>query len=343
LVGAAFSGARSRLEARHGIRSFFLFGTILLLAAFLAMIFFMVYEAGGRLKFSDSIKTDSAGTNIDLLKLDQAVSRHQWVFGYRLARIDFMVQALREAATASPDFKIEQAGSYLTSLQDDYRALENAGLTPRQYWLLAYDAEQVAAVLQSLPAQPDAPDQLAKEWLGRARSVYEQSLAAFERNVIIFTDVARFYRQYVNDILKEGETADGLYRQAHNLLDRALDIDSSYEQALLERSQLLVTEGKNEEALENIKPLVEKNPAASYSAGHLAFTAKKFEEAVGYFKKAVADNANHLQARYELVQAYLALSDLKSAQEELKALEERAPQDDAATQALLKGLRELLK
>jgi len=183
----------------------------------------------------------------------------------------------------------------------------------------------------------------ANKWLSRARGLYEKSLASLPRNVVILTDAARFYRTHSAALLESSEAADALYLKARALLDKAITIDDTYEPAFLERSQLLVVEGKSAEAFDSFKVVVEKNPAAAYEAGHLALAAKKFEEAVAYFKKAIEQNPNHLQARYELIQAYLALADLDSARVELAALEERIPKDDAATQGLLKGLRELLK
>lgn len=343
LLGAALPGKRAPLASRQGIRSFLLFGGALL-AVFLALTVIVSFKDGRlRLDFLNSIKTDKTGTSIDLLKLDRAIARSSRVYAYRLARIDFTTQALREALANKPDVKPEELERYLASLQADYKALEGARLDGRQQWILAWDAEQIGAISRSISRPGEQAEDKGKEWFVRARALYESCLALLARNVIIFTDVARFYRMYGADILKSGETADTFYRQAHSLLDRALAIDNTFEQSFVEQAELLSTEGKSEEAFASLKPLADQNPAASYSVGHLAFAAKKFDEAVKYLKKAIELNPNHLQARYELVQAYLALADKKSAEAELYSLEEKAPKDDAATQTLLKGLKELLK
>jgi|GEM_PF-3426702 len=343
VLGALFSRGRIQIAKQKGVRSFLVFGAALLSVFLLAVMIGSIREARGRLDFLDSIVTDKSGTSIDLGKMDSAISGHRSVYGYRLGRIDFFTQALIEGVTKNPDFKPEQASQYLTSLQSDFEALANARLSGREQWLLAWNAEQIGAVLRQLPKAEGQTEDKGKEWFVRARALYESGLASFPRNVILFTDVARFYRMRSADILKEGETADALYRQAHALLDRVLAVDGTYEQSFVERAELLSIEGKSEEAFTSLKPLADQNPAASYSVGHLAFAAKKFDEAVAYLKKAIEQNPNHLQARYELVQAYLALADKKSAAAELTALEEKAPKDDAATQTLLKGLGELLK
>ena len=161
------------------------------------------------------------------------------------------------------------------------------------------------------------------------------------RNVIFLSDAARFYRQNAEAL--DSANKDEIYQRALALADKALSFDSAYQPAYIEKAELLVLLGKSEEAYAFVKKLADTDANAAYGAGRLAFTGKKYDEAVVYYKKAVANNPNHLQARYELVQVYMALSDFNSANLELNELEKVAPADDAATQDLLKGLRALLK
>ncbi len=319
LLCAQAAGPKSATVGESvGARSFLFFGALALSALLVALSFFFWRQTQARFAFFRSIKVGDAesGTTVDLKLLSSAITRANGVYGYRLARIDLLAQALQEKA---------ETGPLLISLAEDYDYLAGRRLSGAGWWQLAERAEIIAR---------SADDGAAGPWRKRAADYYEKAVAALPRNVINLVDAARFYRQTGDD---------KFYQRAQELIDKALVIDATFAPAYSEKAELLVLAGKGEEAYDIMKKLADDNPAFSYNAGHLAFSAKKFEVAADYYKRAIAENANHLQARYELIQALMALSDFKSAGAELSELEKRVAADDAATQALLKGLKELLK
>ncbi len=318
----------------QGERSFMSFGSLALAGFLILLIIAASRQISSRLDFFRSITVQGqAGTTVDLKKLDNAIARQPRVWGYRLARVDFMVQALGEAAASGQEVKEGEIKPWLETLVKDYDWLERESISGPAAWQLARGA--ISAGRQGGPA-------LAGDWLKRAIASYQRAIETLPRNVILFTEVAQFYRLNAPTMAGQ-EPSDPYYKEANALLDKAITIDNTFQPALMERAELLLLAGKPDEALESVKQVARDNPAAAYSAGRLAFSAKKFDEAVDYYKQAIGANPNHLQARYELVQAYMALSDFKSADSELDELDKRAPADDTATQQLLKGLRELLK
>ena len=324
------------LGASAGQRAFLILGASAVLALTAVVVFFSARQISNRLDFFQSIKVGTAqsGTTVDLARLDKVIKAQSSVYAYRLGRVDLMMQALEEKFAANKGLNPEQAEikPLLAVLAGDFDYLFGQSLRGPNYWQLGSRAESIGRALPKDGVDP---------WLKRANGYYEKAIETLPRNVIFLVDVARFYRQ--NAEVLDGANKDKFYQRAQELTDKALAIDATYQAAYGEKAELLVLLGKSDEALAIMKKLSESSPSAAYSAARLAFSARQYEEAVNYYKKTISQNGNHLQARYELVQAYMALSDFKSAGLELDELDKRAPKDDAATQTLLKGLRELLK
>ncbi len=322
--------------ASAGQRAFLILGATLVMALVALVIFFSARQISNRLDFFQSIKVGTAqsGTTVDLARLDKVIKAQSSVYAYRLGRVDLMMQALEEKFAANKGLNPEQAEikTLLAVLAGDFDYLFGQSLRGPNYWQLGSRAESIGRALPKDGVDP---------WLKRANGYYEKAIETLPRNVIFLVDVARFYRQ--NAEVLDGANKDKFYQRAQELTDKALAIDATYQAAYGEKAELLVLLGKSEEAYEIMKKMADTSPAAAYAAARLAFSARQYEEAVNYYKKTISQNGNHLQARYELVQAYMALSDFAGAAAELDELEKRAPKDDAATQNLLKGLRELLK
>jgi len=86
-----------------------------------------------------------------------------------------------------------------------------------------------------------------------------------------------------------------------------------------------------------------ENPDVAYQAATLALELSKFDEAVGYYLSAIYKNPKHLQARFELAQAYIALAQYEKALEKMDALDEYVAEDDIETRNIINQLRGMIE
>lgn len=295
-----------------------------------------------RISFLNVITRNSEGApvvNVD--KLQRAIDFSPGAFGYRLSRNDIALQLLRQQD--KPKFSDIQ--NLFAALRGDSLYLLDKNLTGAEKWQLAWQAELTAANLELKEFADKEKGSLngpAKEWYQAAGQIYEQTMAALPRNVILLTEAARFYRQHAALLAGPDAPSDNFYERSKNLAASALAIDPSYEAVYLEKVELAAMTKSPSEALAEIAGFADKSPNLAFRAGQLAYAAKNYNLAVQYYGQAVARNENHLAARYELVRSYAAAGEPEKAKKTMADLEPRVPKDDAQAAKLMKDLRDSL-
>lgn len=113
-------------------------------------------------------------------------------------------------------------------------------------------------------------------------------------------------------------------KQAVKALSQAIEIAPKYVPAYVYQVQALRRTGQVETAktqIQKLKRLDPSNPLVYLWLGELAFAERRFEEASQQLQMALKHNPDQSEARTRLVQTYVALGDLKSAnQHRLQAL-----------------------
>jgi len=336
------------------------FARFILLSGIIVLVLFAaiaIWNIRGRMLFLTSVSINKNGTNINLQKLGAAIRSNPRSYVYQVARIDFYRQSITEQikdaadAYAIDEKLLKTIAPSVAIVDNDYASLKGRELLTQAYWQLGWNAEQIGGSLFAfstieIPDEEEYMDGLY--WLARAEAYYEDALARFPRNVILFTDVARFYRQRASIIENSETVADASestrYRErARALTDRALAVDNTYTPARFEQSQILRASGDLEGALAAIRGSAQQDAGLAYQASTIATELGNTEETIALLKTTIDLNPNHLQARYDLTQIYISQGNTEEATAHLDELSNRVPEDDLRSRALVQALRSLIE
>lgn len=89
----------------------------------------------------------------------------------------------------------------------------------------------------------------------------------------------------------------------------------------------LATSGQAEKAIPILKRAASNQPTLYFDLGMVAFYAKRFSDAVQFFKLAVNQDASSMPANYQLSLSYLSLGNRGSAIEQYEKLKKISPKD----------------
>lgn len=329
------SGSQGRLSAGR-------FFVLIFILALLAYVILAVRSVRSQVDFLRSINSNNDYTEVNLEKLQKVVNDSAANNVHRLARFSLVAASITQA----PDQGQTMADikSNLDLLNQDFDALSAAGLEPGQDWQLAWQAEKLGALFASLDSGGNSQEYstLAFTWLSRAEQLYQQSIGSLPRNLILFAQASRFWRQWAQVLAKDTGVPEVYIKKAEDLVGAALAIDGSYEPILLEKIDLLVLAGKRQEAIDTLIPFVTESANLAYQAGRLSFAESQFGQAKEFYKLALTQSPDWLQARYDLIQTYLALGERDSARAEFGLLRRYAPSDNSQVNTLLEGLEEMI-
>ena len=208
----------------------------------------------------------------------------------------------------------------LSALRNNLSRFSVQDLNGIDSWLLARS-------LITLSAFSDDPD----FWALYIQQAYDNALLKMPRNIILLTESARFYRSVDN------------FTRAQDLIAKALDIDKENIFARVEKAMILIAQDKKQDALDILSAYTVEYPDIAYQAASIALELNKFDEAVGYYRSAIAKNPKHLQARFELAQAYIALGRNNEAADELNELDALIAIDDIQTKQVIEELRDMVE
>jgi cytochrome c-type biogenesis protein CcmH/NrfG len=119
----------------------------------------------------------------------------------------------------------------------------------------------------------------------------------------------------------ESRTGDMVAARTNAL--EAIQLKQNYTDALFFLTQIDVSEGRVEDAINTTQAIISlepNNPARYYQLGILQSANKKLDDAIVSFNQAVALDANYANARYYLAIALAQKNDIKGAVEQLEAV-----------------------
>ena len=325
---------------------------ILLFAAVLGFCALFAYHARARARFIGAVSTNNGATSVNLDELEQVIDQHPDTYGFRIARVDFYRQSIEQILRLEYDDTQSLLAAHLSAAMDDLRFLQDKPLDGMQVWRLGFAAEGIGSLFKAsdrtrLPDDPPAdPHTAPVAWFSYASDFYDKAVDLLSRNVILFTDVSRFYRENASILAAAVDapmSQEAYYLKGANLAAHAVSIDNFFAPARFEHAEHLLLQDKAAEALEEVRPYANNSASASYEAGRIALAAGDIASAASLLGSAISQNPNHLQARYELVQVYLSQDNRDAALEQLNELAQRIPKDDFQSQSLIDGLRELIE
>ncbi|MBI2050643.1 MAG: tetratricopeptide repeat protein [Parcubacteria group bacterium] len=220
---------------------------------------------------------------------------------------------------------------------------DSESLSGFDHWLIARHAGGVLAdsisvnnrrdsIGRSSGLQNDEKQRLQNDAMEQAAAFYEAALPRLPRNLILRLEASQFYRLVADNP-----------DEAARIAEQGLVVDGTYIPLVLERAAQLAQAGQNEQALALLLPHVSESVSVAYQAGTLSLAAGNAEQAVLYYESAIQQNPNHLQARFELSQAFIALGRAEDAAAQLSDLESRVAPDDFQTRAAITALRGLVE
>ena len=127
----------------------------------------------------------------------------------------------------------------------------------------------------------------------------------------------------VAGILREKGMADGALAE----LEQALAVDAGYTDAIVDTADILVGQGKLDEAEQRVQNLLSAQPAhhgAKLILGLIQLKRERLDEAEKLLKEAIAVNPDPIRARYYLGQLYERKGDFKLAAENYREALKRA-------------------
>jgi tetratricopeptide (TPR) repeat protein len=331
-----FSGNRIQVTSAR-----FIF--IIVLIFFVVSVSSITKSAKAFQGFQSSITSTNDSFFLDVNKADKAITDNPQIQDFKITRIDFISKSIINTANTEPGLTFDLIIDRLRLLEQDVALADINSLTPWQAWQTGWSIHQIGSILLRLPASAGGIDENLRNpimWLNYAEGFYNQAIATLPSNVILFTDVARFFR--VVSASKDDAQKEEYLKKAVELTDKAISIDSTYTPAYIEKSEIYVLLGREEESLNFIRAFVGESESIAYRAGRIAFTSQKFEEAASFYTQVLEQNPKHLQARYDIVQSYIALTNLEKAREQFEQLRLLVPQDDVQTHELLDELGELM-
>ena len=227
-------------------------------------------------------------------------------------------------------FNPSKATHFFEGLKECAYSVDLKNISPEIAWSFARSFGK-AAYLSSILSD----DFNSNEWILLAKDSYDSAILGMPNNIILLTEAANFYRVSIKD--------EKAIAQAISFLDAAIRIDPAYIPARMEKASIYIAQEKNDKALEEIEPYVKSSAEIAYSAGTLCTQMGNFEKAVEYYILAISQNEKHLQARFELAQALVALGKINDAIFALNELESFVAKDDADTLSIIKQLREMIE
>jgi len=293
--------------------------------------------------FQNSIVSSSQNISMDIEKASDIIIDNPKIDEFKIVRIDFVSQSIIKMIESDPTISFDQIQNRLKILKEDLQSIEKNNISPWQAWQTAWNIEQMGAILSKIPALTDKDEQELSDpliWFDISKDYYNQAIATLPRNVILFTDVARFLRMVSS--LKDDAQKEEYLKIADELTDKAIDIDNTYMSAFLEKAEIYVLLGRQEESLNFIRAFVGQSDSIAYRAGRIAFASQKFDEAASFYSQAIEQNSKHLQARYDIIQSYIALTNLEQARTQFNELRSMVPLDDIQTHQFLDELEELI-
>ncbi|MDP6571779.1 MAG: tetratricopeptide repeat protein [Patescibacteria group bacterium] len=314
---------------------------ILVLASIMGFSIGTVYIAraiSSQAIFASAFSVNTSSRNqkrIDFSLLNKAIEQTLEINSYRIVRVSIIKDALVDSGyeLLGSDALVSEL---ITTLMKDAQWLDSriTKLSGVQAWQLSQSYASITTLSQD-----------SRPWQERTRIMFKHAISSLPRNAVLLTEAARFYRSQGDRIQDNTEFSQDKfewYLEARKLVERALEIDETYAFAILEQAALLVREQKPQQALELIIPYVGQNSDIAYQAAKLSLDANQFQQAVEFYKSAIEQNQLHLQARFELVQAYIALSRTQDAKTQLNELEQYIAEDDIVSQEVISELRSLV-
>lgn len=110
-------------------------------------------------------------------------------------------------------------------------------------------------------------------------------------------------------------------------LEKAVKLKSADEQCRRFLGIALATSGQTEKSITLLKRAASNEPTIYFDLGMAAFYAKRFSDAVQFFKLAVDQNASSVSAIYQLSLSYSLLENREAAMEQYEKLKNVSPQD----------------
>jgi len=263
------------------------------------------------------------------------------LFVWRAREANKALSLTERGETFSKGLTSDSEDKIITIVNQDMRAIDINALSGVESWSYARSLSAL-----SLSAQG------SDSWMLTIQSAYERALLELPRNVLLLTEVSRFYQVVLSEnrtfesgrFATSGLVADSdRLSRAQTLITQALAIDPNNPQARIQQAMILISQDKKEDALNILRGYTVENPDVAYQAATLALELSKFDEAVGYYLSAIYKNPKHLQARFELAQAYIALAQNEKALEQMDALDEYVAEDDIETRNIINQLRGMIE
>ena len=326
------------LGGNKSATSFWRFVVLIFFLVMFAYIFFVVRLVNLRAQYLQSITYTKNGAEVSIETLNNIIKNNNYLLFYRLARFNFLSESLIQSINEGTEEK-QVINNQLSLLEQDLDYLIEKNANPKYIWQMAWQTEKIAKNLSLLP---EFSQDTSVKWLKISNNLYETAVKNINRNVVLFTQSSSFWRNNAPNLAGDSGVSAVYYKKANDIIDKALELESSYQEAYLEKVELLEIEKRYSEAIELILPLINDNPIIAHRAGQLSFKNQKFVDAKNYFELALKQLPSFLQARYDLIQTYIALGDDTSAEKELALLEQSAPKDDIQIRAVINSLKELL-
>jgi len=222
----------------------------------------------------------------------------------------------------------ERAEPLFSSLISKAESIDFSSLNPELSWRLARSFARAKSVCVYFSFSD------CSELDSFSSSAYDFSLKLVPKNLVLIVEAASFYASL--------GTQQGLSR-AFELSDLGARIDPSYIPVRSLRASLFASRGDFEQALKEIEQYVWQDFEIAYSAGNLCSRLGKFEKAAEYYSSALKQNKNHLQARFELAQAFAALGKFSEASAQLDELEKLVSPEDSSSREAISRLRDMIK
>jgi len=186
-------------------------------------------------------------------------------------------------------------------------------------------------------AMPSGPSPEVKNALDKAEAAFQEkrfpdARAEFTRLLALAPAQASTIHQRIG-LCYYGEKN---YPEALSELEQTLSAEPDNIAIRVVAAQAALSAGmveRGRELLAGIDENTVKDPDTFFNIGLDFLSAGKTEEAVGYFSKALALDANDIEARYERGLGYLHLGKMEEARTDFKKILELAPQAEQAAMA----------
>jgi len=265
--------------------------------------------------FEASRPSDRVNLLEDAVRLDRRSDRYQALLAQQVLSTitqDTPLDAQRDA--------LEKINVPLTRLRDESK-------DPFVHWIAARTYIDL--------------ERIAEGSLLLARSSYLRAAELLPKNLALAVEIARFYREHVDDLVSTDNTESSLRAEAHEHLARALKLDPGYLPARLELAFVVEQQDGIKAAIAELEPWEDASSEIAYHIGRLYFNDGDFDTAILKFKKVIEEVPNHSNAHYSLGVVYFKIGSYQESMSEFQTVLDLNP-DSADVQEKIKQVQENL-